>query len=92
MGGTVETHSSAAGVIRGQLAGRRWDAGIFVPPGVEYTQSDADMVVTPPLLILRLTNPLMRGVIVRDVQRALRAVGTHLSRSMASMARRPLRR
>ncbi len=30
-GGTVEAHSKADGVIRGQVGGRHWDMGILVP-------------------------------------------------------------
>jgi N-acetylmuramoyl-L-alanine amidase len=75
-GGTIEAHSTATGVIRSTLAGRRWDTGVFVP-GVEYSQSDSAVIVTPPLLILRLTTPLTRGAIVKDVQRKLKAAGFH---------------
>ena len=35
LGGTVEAHSTAAGVIASTLHGRRWDLGILVP-GIEY--------------------------------------------------------
>jgi N-acetylmuramoyl-L-alanine amidase len=75
-GGTIEAHSTATGVIRSRLAGRRWDAGVLVP-GVEYTQGDAPVIVTPPLLVIRLTTPLTRGAIVKEIQRKLKAAGFH---------------
>jgi len=73
-GGTIEAHSSATGVIKGKLAGRRWDMGILVP-GVQYTAGSAPIPVPQPLLVLRLTNPQMQGPLVRDVQRGLKAAG-----------------
>lgn len=75
-GGTVEAHSSAKGLIAGTLAGRRWDIGVLVP-GIEYTQGAAPVIVTPPVLVLRLTTPLTRGTLVRDIQKALKAAGVH---------------
>lgn len=69
-GGTVEAHSTATGVIRSTLSGRRWDVAILVP-AIAYEQSGAPTVVAAPLLTLRLTSPLMRGDVVRAVQEAL---------------------
>ena len=73
-GGTVEAHSTNKGVIRSTLSGRRWDIGILVP-GFEYSQTASPIVVGPPLLTLRLADPLMRGTLVRAVQRALKRAG-----------------
>src|SRR5213083_3689123 len=39
-GGTVEAHSTKAGVIASTISGRRWDMGILVPE-VEYSERDA---------------------------------------------------
>ena len=73
-GGTIEAHSRKTGVVKRKIAGRRWDMAILVP-GIEYT-ANADVVIpTPPLLILRITTPLMRGALVRKVQRALKREG-----------------
>ena len=73
-GGTLEAKGAATGVIEGDLAGRRWEIALLIP-GVEYKQSGAPIVVTPPLMTLRLTIPLTRGALVREVQRALKAKG-----------------
>jgi N-acetylmuramoyl-L-alanine amidase len=73
-GGTLEAKNAASGVTRATLAGRRWDTALLIP-GIEYTQSGTAVVVTPPLMTLRLTSPLTRGALVRDVQRALKAKG-----------------
>jgi hypothetical protein len=75
-GGTLEAHSASTGVVQRKLANRRWDAGILVP-GVEYSHAADTMVVSAPLLVLRLSDPLMRGAIVREVQRALKVAGIH---------------
>ena len=75
-GGTIEARGAATGVVRGRLANRRWDGGVLVP-GIQYTSSGEPVIANPPLLILRLTDPLMRGALVRDVQRALKAAGVH---------------
>lgn len=75
-GGTVEARSAAQGVIRSTLSNRRWDIGVLVP-GVEFTQSATTIVAAPPLTILRITDPLMRGTLVRAVQKALKAKGIH---------------
>lgn len=73
-GNTIEAHSRLTGVIRGKLAGRRWDMGVLVP-GIQYTPRGEPRPVPQPLLVLRLTNPQMQGKLVRDVQRALRDAG-----------------
>jgi hypothetical protein len=73
-GGTVEAHSSKRGVIRSALSGRRWDIGVLVP-GIEYAQGAAPVIVGVPLVTLRLADPLMRGSLVRAVQRALKSAG-----------------
>lgn len=75
-GGTIEAHSTATGVIRSTLSARRWDIGVLVP-GFEYSQNAAPVVASPPLLVIRLTTPLTRGAIVKDIQRAVKAAGFH---------------
>ena len=75
-GGTIEARSTATGVVRAKLAGRRWDTGVFVP-GIEYSQNGTPVMVTPPLLVIRLTTPLTRGAIVKEIQRKLKAAGFH---------------
>src|SRR5688500_20146825 len=75
-GGTIEAHSTATGVIRSTLSGRRWDIGVLVP-GFEYSQNATPVVSSPPLLVIRLTTPLTPGTIVKDIQRALQAAGSH---------------
>lgn len=73
-GGTVEAHSRKEGVKKSVVTGRRWDIGVLIP-GVEYTQNSETVIVTPPNLIFRLTNPLMRGETVREIQRKLKENG-----------------
>lgn len=75
-GGTIEARSRATGVVRHTLAGRRWDTGVLVP-NIQYSQSGNPVVVTPPLLVIRLTTPLTRGAIVKKIQRKLKAAGFH---------------
>ncbi len=71
LGGTVEAHSTAAGVIASTLHGRRWDLGILVP-GVQYPRMQPNIPVTPPTgPIYRLASPLMRSPVVQDIQEAL---------------------
>jgi hypothetical protein len=70
LGGTVEAHSSAAGVIASTLHGRRWDLGILVP-GIEYPGKQP-IHVMPADPIYRLTFPLMSGPRVQSIQEALR--------------------
>jgi len=74
-GGTIEAHSRNTGVIKGKLAGRRWDIGILVPD-IEYqmgTQTAGP--IAAPATIFRLTDPLMSGAAVRRIQTALEAKG-----------------
>ncbi len=74
-GGTVEAHSTATGVIRAQLANRRWDAGILIP-GISYSVADP-AVAEPaqPATIIRLTEPTTSGPKVREIQLALEQNG-----------------
>ncbi|MGO9176307.1 MAG: peptidoglycan-binding domain-containing protein [Desulfobaccales bacterium] len=69
LGGTVEAHSTAAGVICSTLHGRRWDLGILVPR-IEYPRQQP-IHVMPPDPIFRLASPLMRGPTVQRLQEAL---------------------
>jgi N-acetylmuramoyl-L-alanine amidase len=70
-GGTVEAHSTLRGVIAGQVNARRWDVGILVP-GITYFQSDTSPPpLAPPPFVLRVTQPLMCGDLVRKVQAKL---------------------
>lgn len=73
-GGTVEAFNKKHGVIRSKATGRRWDTGVLVPR-VSYFQSEKPVDFSPPELVLRVTQPLMRGPLVRKVQRALNAAG-----------------
>lgn len=70
MGGTVEAHSSARGVIADSLGGRRWDMGILVP-GVRYFASEDPVQVEQPDGILRFVEPMMRGPSIERVQNCL---------------------
>jgi N-acetylmuramoyl-L-alanine amidase len=74
LGGTVEAHSSATGVIASTLSGRRWDIGILVP-GIAYAQGLAVEVAAPKTAIFRLATPLMAGPEVRGIQQALKTAG-----------------
>lgn len=73
-GGTIEAHSSAEGVGRHRVAGRRWDLGVLVP-GLRYFQSDTVVELAPAPDGLRVTHPMMRGPRVEALQRALAAAG-----------------
>lgn len=73
-GGTIEAFNKKHGVIRSKATGRRWDIGVLVP-GVSYFQSDEPVPFEPPVGVLRLTQPLTRGPLVKKVQRALIAAG-----------------
>ncbi len=74
LGGTVEAHSSATGVIASTLSGRRWDMGILVP-GIIYTQGAATQVAPPKTVVYRLATPLMAGPEVQQIQQALKQAG-----------------
>ncbi|MBK0403014.1 peptidoglycan-binding protein [Adhaeribacter sp. BT258] len=73
-GGTVEAKSARDGVRFDTLTGRRWDTGILIP-GIDYTTRGATVIVTPPTLIFKLSNPLMRGEAVYKIQLALSREG-----------------
>lgn len=74
VGGTVEAHSSALGVIASTASGRRWDTGILVP-GINYFRSDLETPTPDTPFVLRLTHPMMQGERVRRVQEALNKLG-----------------
>lgn len=75
LGGTIEAHSAARGVVADTVQKRRWDFGILVP-GLQYFSNDEPVAVQPaPDSILRVTNPMMRGARVRAVQLALTKLG-----------------
>jgi hypothetical protein len=73
-GGTIEAHSAAVGVARLSVSGRRWDFGVLVP-GVRYLMGEQPVPLDVPRLILRVTRPLLRGPLVREVQRRLQKLG-----------------
>jgi N-acetylmuramoyl-L-alanine amidase len=75
-GKTVEAHSSKRGVIEGTVDGRRWHTGVLVP-GIDVTVKKNPMTPKRPALVLRVRTPLMRGELVKDVQRRLRKLGFH---------------
>ncbi|WP_051361870.1 peptidoglycan-binding domain-containing protein [Solimonas soli] len=72
-GGTIEAASSRLGVTNLKIAGRRWDTGLLVPD-IDYRVGTI-APVTRPGLVLRVTRPTMKGTLVKDVQRALKAAG-----------------
>jgi N-acetylmuramoyl-L-alanine amidase len=74
VGGTVEAHSPADGVIRSTLAQRRWDTAILVP-GVAYNQGPAFPLAPPSTIIYRLAQPMMTGDKVKEIQQALIGTG-----------------
>lgn len=70
-GGTIEAHSTKAGVIASTLHGRRWDYGVLVP-WIEYEVLDAaHPPVKKPGKVYRYTAPMMTGEKVKEIQRAL---------------------
>jgi len=69
-GGTVEAHSSATGVIRGKVDGRRWDMGVM-PSMVKSEEPSTLLPTVPPGLVLRLKQPNMKGAIIERLQRRL---------------------
>ena len=73
-GGTIEAHSTARGVVRDTLNGRRWDMGILVP-WIDYARSPEPRKVTRPSVVYRVTSPMMRGPVIRAIQQALAAKG-----------------
>jgi N-acetylmuramoyl-L-alanine amidase len=70
LGGTVEAHSPADGVIRSKLAQRRWDTAILIP-GVTYNQGSSTPLAPPPGTVYRLTQPIMTGEKVKEIQEVL---------------------
>ncbi len=74
-GRTVEAHSSKKGVIESTSEGRRWNTGVLVP-GIDVTMREPEPVKRPSL-VLRVRTPLMKGDLVKDVQRRLRKLGFH---------------
>jgi peptidoglycan hydrolase-like protein with peptidoglycan-binding domain len=62
-------------VIEGGVDGRRWSVGVLVP-GIDVTVRDP-APPRRPALVLRVTRPAMRGALVKEVQRRLRALGFH---------------
>ena len=74
MGGTVEAHSSADGVVQLKLAGRRWDMGILVP-AITYQPLNPVTVPSPPTKIYRLAIPPMSGPVVQQIQTGLKQKG-----------------
>jgi len=70
LGGTVEAHSPSDGVIKSKLAQRRWDTAILVP-GVTYAQGSSIALALPSTVIYRLTQPMMTGDKVKEIQQAL---------------------
>ncbi|TSA13569.1 MAG: peptidoglycan-binding protein [Deltaproteobacteria bacterium] len=73
-GGTVEAYNADRGVIRNQVAGRRWTMGIMVP-GIKYQIPDSRPPALPPVTIYRLTSPRMTGETVRELQQRLQIRG-----------------
>src|SRR5207245_9317596 len=60
-GGTVEAHSTKAGVIASTISGRRWDMGVLVPE-IEYSERQAGGDIEgPKVVVCRLTEPHMTG-------------------------------
>jgi N-acetylmuramoyl-L-alanine amidase len=73
-GGTVEAHSTNAGVIRHTLSNRRWDMGILVP-GISYEEGNGHLEPTPPGVIYRLISPFMQGDKIAEIQEKLQGKG-----------------
>jgi hypothetical protein len=73
-GGTVEAHSTNAGVIRHTLSNRRWDMGILVP-GISYEEGNGHPEPSPPGVIYRLTSPYMQGDKIAEIQTKLQSKG-----------------
>lgn len=78
-GGTVEAHSTNAGVIQASLGYRRWDMGILVP-GIEYQLGEPGPIIMQPAEIYRLDSPYMRGGKIFNIQGALQSRGYYLSK------------
>lgn len=74
-GGTIEAHSTATGVGKYGVSGRRWDFGVLVP-WVEYELIDSPEVTEknkkPAGEIFRYTEPPMQAKKIQQIQRALK--------------------
>lgn len=70
-GGTIEAHSTKAGVISSSLNNRRWDFGVLVP-WIEYKLLNPEH---PPIIkpgkVYRWTNPMMKADKIKEIQTAL---------------------
>jgi hypothetical protein len=75
-GRTVEAHSTKRGVVESKTEGRRWHTGVLVP-GISVKIPDAPPPPRRPALVLRVKTPLMKGELVKDVQRRLKKLGFH---------------
>jgi N-acetylmuramoyl-L-alanine amidase len=73
IGGTVEAHSTRTGVIPNVVSGRRWDKGVLVP-WIEYTPIPVAVPIKKPM-VYRWTKPLMFGLKIKEIQRALGFLG-----------------
>ena len=73
-GGTVEAHSAATGVIRGEVDGRRWDVGVL-PPMIQYDEPSLLRPYRPAGLVLRLKTPNMKGALIARLQAELNLRG-----------------
>lgn len=73
-GGTVEAHSAALGVIRGEVDGRRWDVGVL-PPMIDYAEPSVLRPFQPAGLVLRLKTPNMKGALIARLQAELNLRG-----------------
>ena len=75
-GRTVEAHSTKRGVIESRVDGRRWTTGVAVP-GVDISVADNPRPTRRPGLVLRVKASLMKGELVKEVQRRLRKAKFH---------------
>jgi N-acetylmuramoyl-L-alanine amidase len=75
-GRTVEAHSTKRGVIESTVHGRRWSTGVLVP-GIDVRSARIPIPTRRPALVLRVKSPMMKGELVKDVQRRLRKAGFH---------------
>jgi putative peptidoglycan binding protein len=74
-GGTVEAMGARWGVTRGHLANRRWTGGVLIP-GVTYKENAGGVAPAPPkVVVFFVTEPLMTGPVVKQIQTALKAAG-----------------
>lgn len=73
-GGTVEAMGRDYGVRSGKVSGRVWDTGVFVP-GFTYDAAGAAVPVEPPTHLYAIGRPGMKKAVVREIQRALKALG-----------------